>query len=287
MKTLIINADDAGVSDIVNEGIVKCYQAGALTGVSVMACGRRFREAARMLKDVGAVEVGAHLTLTGGFMPCTQDHAGIKSFIGDNGAFLRGYKQFAARYITGRVKKEHVYREFSAQIETIEREGLKVTHLDSHEHVHLFPAVLDCVIKLAGDRGLRYVRVPAENSGMLLKRFSLADVVRHAALKPLAVRAASRLRKAGLVCNDAFWGHVHSGRLDDQLLCEIIDYLTEGVNEIAVHPSVFSRALLEESPGTVNSVNEMKALIEGAWRAKAEKTGIALASHSAVIKDRA
>ena len=285
MKTLIINADDAGVSDIVNEGIIKCYRAGAVTGVSVMACGRRFREAAGMLKDVGAVEVGAHLTLTGGFMPCAQDRAGIKSVIGGGGAFLRGYKRFAARYFAGRVKKEHVYREFSAQFDAIEREGLKVTHFDSHEHVHMFPAVLDSVITLARERGVRYVRVPAESSAMLLKRPSLADAVRHAVLKPPAVRAAAALARAGLVCNDAFWGHVYSGRLDDGLLCGIIDSLSEGVNEIAAHPSVFSRDLLEEAPGTVNSVNEMKALIEGAWRAKAERAGVVLASHSAAVKD--
>jgi predicted glycoside hydrolase/deacetylase ChbG (UPF0249 family) len=146
----------------------------------------------------------------------------------------------------------------------------------------MFPAILSLVTALASEFGVKYVRVPVESASMLLKDASFKDAVRYAVLKPLAVRAGRVIRQDGLICNDAFLGHVHSGRLDDGILRYMVSKAGEGVNELAVHPAVFSRALLEESPWHVNAAKELTALMGGAWRVEAEKAGITLSSHSQI-----
>lgn len=283
MKTLIINADDMGMSDAVNEAIVSCYKAGAISGVSLMACGRRFKEASRMLKDVGAPEVGVHLTLTGNFRPSFPDASRIKALISGQGTFLSGYAPFAARYLTGRIRDAEIREELAAQIRNVVAEGLRVTHLDSHEHIHMLPAVLDSVVSLAGEFGVKYIRLPLESPRMLLKDPYFKDIVRYSALRPLAARARDVIKRAGLLSNDSFFGHVHSGRLNEEILGYMALNAKEGVTELAVHPAVFSRALLEESPWHVNGTKEMKALMGEGWKSALAVSSIEVLPHSKVF----
>lgn len=279
MKILIINADDMGMSDAVNEAVIECYKAGAITGTSLMACGRRFKEAARMLRDVGSSEAGVHLTLTGRFRPCSKDAFSVRTLTGKDGLFLPGYLPFALRYACGNINREEVRNEFTGQIKAVLAEGFRITHLDSHEHVHMFPSVLDEVISLASGFGIKYIRLPLESPKMLLKGPYFKDVARHAALKALALGAKRKIKLAGIFCNDMFLGHVHSGRLDEGILRFMTASLSDGASELAVHPAVLSKDLLEESPWHVNGAKEMKALTGGTWRAEAGRMGVSMFSH--------
>jgi len=280
MKTLIINADDMGLSDAVNEAIIGCYKAEVISGVSLMACGRRFKEASRMLRDVGATEIGAHLTLTGRFRPSSKDASQIKTLLDNAGTFLPGYAPFAVRYLRSRISKSEIREELSAQIEAILSEGLKITHLDSHEHVHMFPAVLDAIVSLAAQFGIKYIRLPLESPRMLLKDPYFKDIIRYSALRPLAARARGIIKGAGLSSNEFFLGHVHSGRLNEEILSYMALNVKEGVTELVAHPAVLSRVLLEESPWHVNGAKEMKSLMGDTWKSLLAASGITVLPHS-------
>ena len=94
MKKLIINADDMGLSSSINGAIRKCYKEGAISGVSVLACGKAFKEACEVLHECERPEVGVHLAITGGFTPCTKNIVQISSVLTDKAKFLANYTEF-------------------------------------------------------------------------------------------------------------------------------------------------------------------------------------------------
>jgi predicted glycoside hydrolase/deacetylase ChbG (UPF0249 family) len=52
--------------------------------------------------------------------------------------------------------------EAAAQIALLQSRGLRLTHIDTHKHTHMFPAVLRPVLRAARAAGIRAVRNPFE-----------------------------------------------------------------------------------------------------------------------------
>lgn len=284
MKILIINADDLGFSEGVNEAVMKCLNAGVVTGVSMMASGKCFKEAAEMLKSSGHKEVGAHLTLTGGLPPVTSDLSKIATILDGNGVFYKGYAPFAKRYFLGKVSAKEIYEEFLAQTKAISDQGLVVTHIDSHEHIHALPGVFRLTMALARDLGIKYVRVPSENVLMLFDRFSPKDLFRYSVLKPFAILSKMIIKNVKLVSNEAFLGHARSGRIDEKAILHMADRLSPGINELAVHPAERDERLLEGSLWHAQGAAEMDVLLNGGWREALKAKGIDIVTHSEAIR---
>jgi len=279
MKRLIVNADDVGFSAAVNQAAKKCYEAGAITGVSVMAGGACFDEAADMLRAIGKTEVGAHLTLTGKAAPCAGDRSLIRTLLDAGGGFVPGYARLAARCIGRRIEPEEMYAELSAQIKKIKAAGLRVTHLDSHEHVHMLPPVLVMTLLLAKEFNIPYVRFPRERYGVVTYGFRLKDLVRHSALRLFAHCGWEAMEKEEAGHNDSFLGHFHAGRLDDGILCSMIKGLSDGLTELAVHPAADAPVFIAEHPWYGNAPAELDALLNGRWRDLAASKGVQLVAH--------
>src|SRR5579862_8076340 len=66
VKTLILNADDFGLTRGVNEGIVRAHNEGILSSTTLMANGLEFDDAVRLAKSNPRLGVGCHLVLIGG-----------------------------------------------------------------------------------------------------------------------------------------------------------------------------------------------------------------------------
>ena len=266
MRFLIINADDFGSSSAVNGAVRTCYEKGVITGVSVMACGKEFNEACAILQSLGKAEVGAHLTLTGKFFPCTDPAEAVRTLTRENGEFFDNYRQFAAPYFGRKIDRDEIYLEFANQIKKIKEKGLTVTHLDSHEHIHMFPGLFKITVFLADEFGIPYIRIPVEKWSVAKKQFAAKDILRHACLKLFALKARSDISGTRTKYNDAFWGHFHSGRVTADVLDFMMENLAEGVNELAVHPA--------EGSG------ELNALLSGGWKRYIDTGQVRLISHS-------
>ena len=61
---LIVHADDFGLSEQVNEGIVEAHCKGIVTSTSLMATGAAFESAISLSRSTPTLDVGIHLTLT-------------------------------------------------------------------------------------------------------------------------------------------------------------------------------------------------------------------------------
>ena len=136
---LIVNADDFGYSKGVNLGIIEAHREGIVTSATMMVNMAGFTHAAGLAKENPGLGVGIHLVLDCG-SPVSQE---VPSLIDEQGRFRRGQDHLSA------ANADQLRRELKAQIETFQASGLKLTHIDSHHHVHAHEEVLPIVLQLA------------------------------------------------------------------------------------------------------------------------------------------
>lgn len=280
MKQLIINIDDAGFSREINKTVELCYQSGVVTGVSLMAPGSYFQEACDALRGLGINEVGIHCTLTGDVFPCEKHPERVKSLLSKSMKFLPGYKDFILKLLCKKIKEEHIAKELENQVTKIISAGFKITHLDSHEHIHMFPAVLRVVAVLSAKFGIKYIRMPYEKWRIVSHQFSLTDFIRHTALKIFNFMPGVASLKKKFNHNDFFMGHFHAGRIDENIIRFLLENVSEGVTELAIHPAVESSEFIKKYPWYNNSSIELNALLSDSFKELIKSKEIQLVSHS-------
>jgi predicted glycoside hydrolase/deacetylase ChbG (UPF0249 family) len=229
---LIVNGDDFGLTPGVTHGIADAFRAGVLRSTSMLAVAPAFDLAASVAAsgNVAGLGIGAHLALVGEDPPLLSARE-VPSLVGRRGDFPASWRQFLARASARRVDPADVRRELNAQLDRLAAAGIHPTHLDTHQHLHLWPLVRGVVLDLAVERGIGAVRVPGSAAGGAVGR-----VVRHRAVRLRQAAAA-----AGLATPDRFAGLDEGGGLDGARLCEVVSRLGEGLAaagaaELGCHP---------------------------------------------------
>ncbi|MCC7435601.1 MAG: ChbG/HpnK family deacetylase [Methanoregulaceae archaeon] len=126
---VVINADDFGRSEVVNDAIIRCLQEGLISSATIMANGEDWLAACCASAQFPTASFGVHLNLTD-YRPVSSG-AGLARYLEPNGSF-NGQFRFQARLRDS----EKVADEWSAQIQRILDAGVRVSHLDSHHHSH-------------------------------------------------------------------------------------------------------------------------------------------------------
>jgi predicted glycoside hydrolase/deacetylase ChbG (UPF0249 family) len=192
-----------GLTPGVCRAVLRAATEGVVTSTSVLAVGTAFEEAAARLRDCGGLAVGAHLALVGEDRPLLSA-AEVPTLVDRDGRFPLSYRTVVARGLARRIDPEDVRREFRAQLERVTGIGVGVTHLDTHQHTHLWPAVAGVVVDLARENGISSVRLPTSR-----RRGPVGSGVRL-----LAGRLRSRISRAGLTTTEDYAGLDESGVLD-------------------------------------------------------------------------
>ncbi len=232
---LIVNADDFGLSQRINHGIVQAHRAGIVTSASLTAVGRAFHRAVAHCRALPTLDVGVHLTLVAG----RPLGAGSSSLVGADGRFPAGAGAFLRRWLTGGIRRADLRAELSAQIERILDHGIRVSHLDSHQHVHALPVIYDLTLELAARYRIPFVRAPVETlagnlsiAGRGVRRWFEAGALR-------VFWTAARLAGQGRSHRrpPLFLGFLDGGRLDSDRLLRLLAVLRPGrVYELMCHP---------------------------------------------------
>ena len=208
-----------------------------------MANGGAFDEAVILAKTVPRLSVGCHVVLIDGEPVLDAEQLpSIAVVDSGHGQFRDGLKLFAARALAGGMDADEIEQEASAQIRKIQATGLTVSHIDTHKHTHLFPAVLQPLLRAARTCGVGAVRNPFGprkplRSGELFKRPGLWT--RYAEvnlLRALAAKFRDAAKRAGLITPDGTLGIVVTGALDEQLFRAIAAVIPEGTWEFVCHP---------------------------------------------------
>ena len=243
MRRLIVNADDFGLTAGVNRAIAEAHTRGIVTSSTLMATGPAFDEAVVLAKQLPQLSVGCHVVLIDGAPVVDADRLPSLAFRSPcSPRFRDGLKSFAARALTGGLDSSEIEAETTAQIRKIQSAGINVSHLDSHKHTHLFPAVLRPMLRAARACGIRGIRNPLGprkpiKSSELLARPSLwtryAEV---RILRTLAGRFRDAVKSEGLETPDGTLGIVVTGALDEKLFRAVAEIIPEGTWEFVCHP---------------------------------------------------
>jgi predicted glycoside hydrolase/deacetylase ChbG (UPF0249 family) len=155
---LIVNADDFGLSPSVNRGVIEAFERRLVSSATVMPNMPAFEEACALVRERGLEQhVGTHLVLTAG-SPLTARIRNCERFCEDDGTF-RGHRERGRLLRLDRDERAALYAELREQVDACRRNGVPVTHLDSHQHVHTEPGVASVVATVARDLGIRRVRL--------------------------------------------------------------------------------------------------------------------------------
>lgn len=264
MKELIVNADDFGLDPLVNEGIMRAWRNGFVTSTSVITCAPAFDDAVERLQKMpltgnNGLGTGIHLTLVGGLKPVLPAEE-IPTLLTNEGVFPKDYKEFAKMFYFGGMKITEIQAELEAQIDKGIASGLKFTHLDSHQHVHVLPGVQDIAIKLCRTYSIPAMRVPAEAYGFFGGyNCSAGRKIGKWGLTFWAERLRSKLAEYKIKTTDHFFGMAAGGNLNEELVGNILKAVPEGTSEIMTHPGISNTALAEKFPWDYHWEAEMNA----------------------------
>jgi predicted glycoside hydrolase/deacetylase ChbG (UPF0249 family) len=153
--TLVVTADDLGLSAGVTRGVLEAHRSGIVRSTSLLVTFPASAEGAALARAERDLEVGLHLDFVGGW-PAT-DPALIRTLCDGEGRF-HPLPTLTKRLFTGRVRASEIATEVRAQVERARGWGVPAIAWDSHRHVHLMPPVARVVAALARELGARWVR---------------------------------------------------------------------------------------------------------------------------------
>ena len=256
MKRLIINADDFGFTCDVNAGIIHAHREGVLTSTTLMATGDAFDDAVRLAHETPSLDIGCHLVLIQGHALTTGER------------FPETPREVIQRMLQPGARSR-VDKELRAQIKKIVAAGIRPTHLDSHKHTHIVPAIFRIVVRLAQEFAIPYVRLP-------LDRTAPYGRMPCTILDPYYRRMA---RGRNVRMTDHFLGFRLTGSLNENSLRAALATLQQGTTEFMCHPGFLGEELRGAATRLKESrVHELEALTSPRIREFMDATGVRLAT---------
>jgi predicted glycoside hydrolase/deacetylase ChbG (UPF0249 family) len=278
MKRVIINADDFGLSQGVNQGIIRAHREGVLSSASLMANAAGFEQAVEMAAQNRSMGVGVHLNILRG-KPLSESRY-VESLITKEAVFRPNVFRLYRGLKSGHIEMADVERELRTQIEKIMNAGIDPSHFDSEKHSHMIGPLFSLVLKLAKDYRIpriRFIREFCFSPKLMQTGKSLFIFLSSLAQK-------RRMTAEGIKSSDHFYGICASGRMSADRLQKSLLRLKDGVTEIMVHPGFISQDLieLEQTFGSyyINRCRELelKALLDEGVKKIISEQGIRLMS---------
>lgn len=216
-RKIIVNADDFGLHESVNQAIERAHLSGIVASASIMVLGDAIEDAVRRSRQLPLLDLGLHFCLTGvpGFPPTLS--------------------RFCLASLLGRWPPGAIARALRRQLDlALLTHRLNISHIDSHQHLHALPNVMRVVCEVAPEYGIRAVRMPRELPPP-------APVGPWRRMQAAALTASTRLcgpilRRSTLRTTDHFAGMAVSGRLNLAILTHFLKTAGPGVTEIVCHP---------------------------------------------------
>jgi chitin disaccharide deacetylase len=237
VRRLIINADDFGLTRGVNRAVVELHQAGVLSSATLMAQAPATEDATQLALATPSLGVGCHVVLVDG-EPVSNPSA-IRTLVDPGtGRFYADLGTFMSKLLLGQIRPADIQAEAAAQIALLKNRGIPLTHIDTHKHTHMFPAVLRPLLRAAMAMGIRAVRNPFEPAWS-------RRATPHAPLaRRMQVSAPSSLEPAfrrivddhGFTTTDGSFGVLATGTLNAGAISSLLQRIPKGTWELVTHP---------------------------------------------------
>jgi predicted glycoside hydrolase/deacetylase ChbG (UPF0249 family) len=242
---LIVNADDFGRTAGINRGVLEAHRGGIVTSATVMVLEPGAAEGIRQaVCDAPRLSLGLHCVVTGGGKPACA--AASVPTLAPAGRFVRKPED-----LPDSIPVHEVRRELSAQIAVFEAmAGRPPSHLDSHHHAALHPAIAPVFTAIARERSL--------------------------SVRAATAAARDRLRAAGLRVPDVFLDTFYATGATRENLRFLIERLEPGTTELMCHPGYVDEELLRGSSYAAERSAEVAALCDPELMARIRVAAIEL-----------
>ncbi|MGF1719569.1 chitin disaccharide deacetylase [Vibrio kyushuensis] len=179
---VIFNADDFGLTQGVNNGIVQSHKEGVVLSTTLMVGSCKEEHAVMLSKGLPNLKVGLHLRFTTGspltLHSCLQakpaeenNKTNSGKVHGRNGQFPNQTEFWEKRDYDPLA----VYEEVVAQVEHFLNLGIKLSHIDSHHHAHTHPQIGPVVEKVAKQYQVPLRGLGVDANGDLALRYLFTD----------------------------------------------------------------------------------------------------------------
>jgi hopanoid biosynthesis associated protein HpnK len=238
-RRLIVNADDFGLSQSVNQAVVTAHRDGILTTASLMVNEPGFEEAVALAKQNPRLGVGLHLTLSHGHSALPPGE--IPGLVNERGEFSNRPVSTGMRYFLRRDLREELRREIEAQFKKFKATGLPLDHVNGHLHFHLHPTVFRILMETNSGFGIGRMRLTRDpfrlNAG--LARGHWCYRASHAFIYAcLSGRARGVLERRGIRHTRRVFGLLQNARVDEAYVMGLLSRLPGGDSELYSHPSL-------------------------------------------------
>ena len=245
MSRLIVNADDFGLTRGINCAVAELHQAGLLSSATLMARAPATGDAIEIARATPSLGVGCHVVLLDGepVLATPREISALANpvtgrFRSTLTDFLRSLYSPASRSVSRTQIASQIEAEAAAQIALLQSHGVHLSHIDTHKHVHMFPAVLRPVLRAARAAGISTVRNPFEPA------WSLHATPNAPALRRAQVTLLRRLERTfrrivaeeGFTTTDGAIGVLATGSLDAATVASLLRQLPPGTWELVAHP---------------------------------------------------
>jgi len=228
-KKLIINADDFGWDDDSCKATIDGMEAGSITSATIMTG----RPATDMACEYAAANAhrfsfGLHFNIVDQHKPLSENQA---SLIDHTTLVFRKSSQQRMRALIWRLDALELQNELMDQLEVLNKKGVKVSHVDSHGHLHKFPCVISALKHALNHSNINRVRRPQNLYGPGSKITT-----------KLINRALSPFFKS-LTLTDHF---LTISNYESNWFNHLLTLLPNGITELAVHPGYAEKWRHEE-----------------------------------------
>ncbi len=221
----------------VNRAIAELHEEGVLNSTTLMARAAATKEAIEIASSTRTLGVGCHVVLVDGDPVLTAEE--IPTLVNRRtGRFEQTLGAFLRKLMAGRIRSREIEAEARAQIALLQAAGLTLTHIDTHKHVHMFPAILKPVLRAAAAEGIRRIRNPFEPAWSL-RTTRGASWIRRAEVSLLrSLEPAFRriVAEQGFTTTDGAVGVLATGSLDSKAMNSLLRPLPPGTWELVTHP---------------------------------------------------
>ena len=238
LKKLIVNADDFGLSELTNQGIIQSIHSGIVTSVSLMANESAFDSAILFLKTAPDISTGWHINLTTGYPVLNKNK--IPTLVNKNGQFWGKYLLFK-KWLCGKIDKQELLMELHAQLKKIEKTGITLDFIDSHHDIHCWPFLAPVLSPLLATKNLTKIRYIGSKICFSQNRLNLFTSLVSPGLQYLVNKPGYSRQSYS---SDFIWGSALLKRKDKlNTLKRLIAGCQTGVNEIICHPGITDMSL--------------------------------------------
>ena len=260
MKKIIINCDDLGISKETNDTIFESLKQGKASSASILPNSRYFNHACKIIKKkFKKFSFGIHLNLTEG----KAIYKNSKNKLSNPKGFFYHTPQyfFFLNNSDKKIIEKSIYNEFRQQILLIKKRGIKISHFDTHQHIHQSKFIFDILVKLGKEFKIKRIR--NVNEVFVLKIFFRNFLYKFFNLnyfKFFLIKIISYKKIKFFKSTNYFFGLLNSGLIDKN---DFFDYLDNIKNnstvELCIHPSkIIKKTNKNRFNSFYNSINRVR-----------------------------